>query len=39
MIYNEFIIILDEYHDPVTFKVFTEHTHIVAIATSGNIIF
>ncbi|KAJ3330594.1 RING-type E3 ubiquitin-protein ligase ppil2 [Blyttiomyces sp. JEL0837] len=23
------------YHDPITYKVFTENTHIVAIATSG----
>lgn len=26
-----------EYYDPVTFKTFNEHTHIVAIATSGNV--
>jgi peptidyl-prolyl cis-trans isomerase-like protein 2 len=26
-----------EYHDPVTYKVFTEHTHIVAIANTGNV--
>lgn len=26
-----------KYHDPVTFKIFTEHSHIVAIATSGNV--
>ncbi|KAM0786734.1 hypothetical protein ACM66B_002172 [Microbotryomycetes sp. NB124-2] len=25
------------YHDPVTFKVFNEHTHIVAIKTTGNV--
>ncbi|SCV70221.1 BQ2448_1615 [Microbotryum intermedium] len=25
------------YHDPVTFKPFNEHTHIVAIKTSGNV--
>eukprot|EP00743_Colponemidia_sp_Colp-15_P005162 GILK01005556.1.p1 GENE.GILK01005556.1~~GILK01005556.1.p1 ORF type:complete len:586 (+),score=131.88 GILK01005556.1:57-1814(+) len=25
------------YHCPVTYKVFTEHTHIVAIKTSGNV--
>ncbi|KAK4057552.1 cyclophilin peptidyl-prolyl cis-trans isomerase Cyp8 [Microbotryomycetes sp. JL221] len=25
------------YHDPVTFKTFNEHTHIVAIKTSGNV--
>lgn len=24
-------------HDPVTFKTFNEHTHIVAIRTSGNV--
>lgn len=27
----------DEYCDPVTFKPFTDSTHIVAIATSGNV--
>ncbi|EGG01056.1 uncharacterized protein MELLADRAFT_53693 [Melampsora larici-populina 98AG31] len=27
----------DNYYDPVTFKVFTEHTPIVAIKTSGNV--
>ncbi|TPX35344.1 hypothetical protein SmJEL517_g02262 [Synchytrium microbalum] len=26
-----------EYHCPITFKVFNEHTHIVAIRTSGNV--
>ncbi|KAJ3098934.1 RING-type E3 ubiquitin-protein ligase ppil2 [Phlyctochytrium planicorne] len=26
-----------EYHDPVTFKVFTENTRIVAVATSGQV--
>lgn len=26
-----------KYHDPVSFKDFNEHTHIVAIATSGNV--
>ncbi|KAJ3219616.1 RING-type E3 ubiquitin-protein ligase ppil2 [Dinochytrium kinnereticum] len=26
-----------DYHDPVTFKVFTENTRIVAISTSGNV--
>ncbi|GJJ08795.1 hypothetical protein Clacol_003014 [Clathrus columnatus] len=26
-----------EYHDPVTFKRFSEHSHIVAIATTGNV--
>lgn len=26
-----------EYHDPVLNKVFTEHTHIVAIKTTGNV--
>ncbi|ORY78083.1 cyclophilin-like domain-containing protein [Leucosporidium creatinivorum] len=25
------------YHDPVTFKLFNEHTHIVAIKSSGNV--
>lgn len=25
------------YHDPVTFKTFNEHTHLVAIRTSGNV--
>ena len=28
-----------EYHDPVSFKVFTDYTKIVAIKTSGTIIF
>ncbi|KAI9101638.1 cyclophilin-like domain-containing protein [Phlyctochytrium arcticum] len=27
----------DQYFCPITFKVFNEHTHIVAIATSGNV--
>jgi len=27
----------DNYYDPVTYKVFNEHTHIVAIKTSGNV--
>ena len=26
-----------EYHCPITFKVFNEHTHIVAIKTTGNV--
>ncbi|CAG8558318.1 11226_t:CDS:10 [Paraglomus occultum] len=26
-----------EYHCPATFRVFTEHTHIVAIKTTGNV--
>ncbi|RIA96928.1 cyclophilin-like domain-containing protein [Glomus cerebriforme] len=26
-----------EYHCPVTFKVFSDHTHIVAIKTTGNV--
>lgn len=26
-----------EIHDPVTFKRFNEHSHIVAIATTGNV--
>ena len=26
-----------EYHDPVTFKNFNDHSHIVAIRTSGNV--
>lgn len=26
-----------EYHDPISFKVFTESTHIVAIKPSGNV--
>lgn len=26
-----------EYHDPITFKPFSEHSHIVAIATTGNV--
>jgi peptidyl-prolyl cis-trans isomerase-like protein 2 len=26
-----------EYHDPISFKPFNEHSHIVAIATTGNI--
>lgn len=27
-----------EYHDPISFKVFTEYSHIVAIRTSGTCI-
>ncbi|KAF9574519.1 Peptidyl-prolyl cis-trans isomerase cyp8 [Mortierella alpina] len=27
----------DEYHCPITLRVFNEHTHIVAIKTSGNV--
>ncbi|KAJ3178364.1 Peptidyl-prolyl cis-trans isomerase cyp8 [Geranomyces variabilis] len=27
----------DEYHCPITFKVFTENTHIVAVKPSGNV--
>lgn len=27
----------DKYHDPLTFKLFTAHTPIVAIRTSGNV--
>ena len=27
----------NEYHDPVSFKTFTDYTHIVAIKTSGNV--
>jgi peptidyl-prolyl cis-trans isomerase-like 2 len=27
----------DEYHCPITFKIFNDHTHIVAIRTSGNV--
>ncbi|KIJ26133.1 hypothetical protein M422DRAFT_216413 [Sphaerobolus stellatus SS14] len=26
-----------EYHDPVSFKRFSEHSHIVAVATTGNV--
>lgn len=26
-----------KYHDPVTFKLFGPHSHIVAIRTSGNV--
>ncbi|KAJ3191862.1 Peptidyl-prolyl cis-trans isomerase cyp8 [Irineochytrium annulatum] len=26
-----------QYHDPVTYKVFTESTHIIAIDVSGNV--
>ena len=26
-----------KYHCPVTFKVFTENTHITAVATTGNV--
>ena len=26
-----------EIHDPISFKPFTEHSHIVAIATTGNV--
>jgi peptidyl-prolyl cis-trans isomerase-like protein 2 len=27
----------NELNDPVTFKVFSEHSHIVTIATTGNV--
>jgi peptidyl-prolyl cis-trans isomerase-like protein 2 len=26
-----------EIHDPITFKPFSEHSHIVAIASTGNV--
>lgn len=26
-----------EYHDPISYKIFTDFTHIVAIKTSGNV--
>ena len=26
-----------EIHDPITFKPFSEHSHIVAISTTGNV--
>lgn len=26
-----------QYHDPISFKPFSEHSHIVAIATTGNV--
>ncbi|KAI9512850.1 cyclophilin-like protein [Russula earlei] len=26
-----------EYHDPISFKPFNEHSHIIAIATTGNV--
>ncbi|KAJ1564269.1 Peptidyl-prolyl cis-trans isomerase cyp8, partial [Cladochytrium tenue] len=26
-----------EFHDPITFKVFTENTHIVAVSTTGHV--
>jgi len=26
-----------EFHDPISFKPFSEHSHIVAIATTGNV--
>ena len=26
-----------ELHDPISFKPFSEHSHIVAIATTGNV--
>ena len=26
-----------EYHDPISFKPFSEHSHIVTIATTGNV--
>lgn len=28
---------LDKYHCPITFKEFTEHSHIVAIRPTGNV--
>jgi peptidyl-prolyl cis-trans isomerase-like protein 2 len=27
----------NEYHDPISFKTFTDFSHIVAIKTSGNV--
>lgn len=27
----------DQIHDPVSFKPFSEHSHIVALATTGNV--
>ena len=27
----------DKLHDPIAFKVFSEHSHIVAVATTGNV--
>jgi len=27
----------NEIHDPISFKPFSEHSHIVAIATTGNV--
>jgi len=27
----------DELHDPISFKPFNEHSHIVAIAATGNV--
>jgi peptidyl-prolyl cis-trans isomerase-like 2 len=27
----------DEFQDPISYKVFTEYTHIVCIRTSGNV--
>ena len=32
-----FFIIIDQYHDPISFKVYTEYSKIVAIKTSGNV--
>lgn len=26
-----------EFHDPISYKTFTDHTHIVSIRTSGNV--
>ena len=28
---------LDKYHCPVTYKVFTQNSHIVAVKTTGNV--
>ena len=38
LIYCFFLsLILGDYHCPITFKVFNENSHIVAIRTSGNV--
>lgn len=31
------IYLLDQYHCPVTYKVFNDHSYIVAIKTTGNV--
>ena len=34
---KSFVFFPDEFHCPVTYKVFNENSHIVAIKTTGNV--